>query len=197
MAQTVPEQTMAMVLHVMQEIAGVQAGPILTQAGLGRFLTTPPDRTSMRPAASQEELIQLFRNIYRMLGEDLTRLFMRNYGESTANVLLQLPDVQALLAEIRPVPREQQMRRLAETLEPWMARGWAPLTITEDKDACYMAYEVCYACYGITGAKRPLCAAGDVIFARLAREALGRRVRVVEVECAAMGAERCKYALYK
>jgi predicted hydrocarbon binding protein len=35
------------------------------------------------------------------------------------------------------------------------------------------------------------------MFAALAHALVGRRVRVVEVECAAMGAAHCKYALYK
>lgn len=197
MVQTVPEQTVALVLHVIQELAGPQADPLLTQAGLGRFLTAPPQLNSMRPVASQEELIRLFQAIYRMLGEDLTRLFMRNFGDRTVTALLPLPEIQQMCAAARNRPPEQQMRAFTDALAKWTARGWAPGVITEDAAAFYFAYEVCYACYGITGAKRPLCAAGDVIFGRLAQEALGRRVRVSEVECVAAGGAQCRYAIYK
>src|SRR5262249_34314215 len=111
--------------------------------------------------------------------------------------LLQRPEMQQALAGARDLPPERQIRWFAEAMVAWSGRAWAPLILTEDERACYLAYEICYACYGITNAKRPFCAAGDVLFSRLGRAALGHRIHVVEVECAAMGAPHCKYALYK
>ena len=71
------------------------------------------------------------------------------------------------------------------------------MRVSEDAEACYIALVYCVACQGIQGAQAPICAAGDVLFRTMAEYVTGLRVRVVEIECAALGAPHCKHALYK
>jgi V4R domain-containing protein len=197
MAETVPEQTMWVVMQTIEKTAGPQTPRLLTRSGLDRFLNTQLSPTSMKPAATQAELIKLYQEVYAMLGEDVTRLFQRNFGEIALEGILHLPEVAQLRAEGHAVPRDQQIAWFVKTWTDWMERRWVRQIVSEDNKAYYLAQEVCYSCYGITGAKRPLCPAGEVIYQRMAREFLGRRIRVTETECAAMGAPRCVYAIAK
>ena len=197
MIYTVPEQTMSRVLESIQKTAGQYATRLLIEAGLDRFLTTPPSPTGIQLVAAPEELSQLYHGVYNMLGEDFTRLFHRNYGEVTAAALLHAPAMAEMIAAGPSVPAAQQVRWFADSFAAWASRTWAQTTVSEDAVACYMELKECYSCAGISAAKRPLCASTDVIYRRLAHACLGRRIRVAETECAAMGAPHCRWALYK
>jgi bacteriochlorophyll 4-vinyl reductase len=197
LAWTIPEQTMWVTLQAITQATGPQAPALLTEAGLGRFLARPPAPESMQPVATAAELNALYQLLHHKLGDALTRLFHRNCGEIVATGLLQRPEAQRLAAAVPPGPPDVQLRWFAEAFAAWSGRNWAQLTITEDAVACYYTVAVCPACVGITGAQLPLCASATVIYQRLARAWLGRRVRVEEIACAAMGAPHCTYALYK
>jgi predicted hydrocarbon binding protein len=194
---TIPEQTMWVTMQAIHQTTGPQARALLTKAGLGRFLTTPPTPDSMQPVAAAAELGALYGLLHRQLGDALTRLFHRNCGEIIAAALLQLPEAAHLAAAAKSIAPDAQVRWLAETIAEWMGRAWAPMTITEDAVACYLTIGFCLHCAGISGATIPLCATGTVVNQRLARAWLGRRVRVDEITCTAMRAAHCTHALYK
>jgi bacteriochlorophyll 4-vinyl reductase len=194
---TIPEETMWVTMQAITQAAGPQAPALLTEAGLGRFLNQPPTPGSMQLVATVEELNLLYQVIHRKLGDALTRLFHRNCGEIVATGLLQRPEAQRLAAAVPPGPPDVQLRWFADAFAAWSSRNWAQLTVTEDAVACYYTVGVCPACTGISGAQLPLCASATVIYQRLMRTWLGRRVRVEEIACAAMGAPHCVYALYK
>jgi len=76
-------------------------------------------------------------------------------------------------------------------------RSWTPTTLTADEQAYYFTFERCPLCAGIHDAQAPLCSSAEAMYGYLAQQLIQRRVRLVEVECAATGAPHCKVALYK
>jgi bacteriochlorophyll 4-vinyl reductase len=194
---SIPEQTMWVTVQAITQTTGERAPHLLRQAGLGRFLDNPPSPASMRPVATVAELGALYLMLHTMLGDALTRLFHRNCGEIVAGALLQLPEAQQLALTPKPSGRDAQVRWFADAFGAWSSSTWARLEVSEDAVACYFTVSDCPACQGISGAQIPICASADVIYQRLAKAWLGWRVRVEEIECAAMGHPNCKYALYK
>ncbi len=193
---TVPEQTMWVALQAIQQTTGAQAPALLREAGLDRFLTTPLDPQSRRPVATGRELGALYHHIYTILGYGAYRLFERNCGTIIADTLLRLPEGQHLAAQAATIPPDRQVRWFAEAFGAWMAQALTPVRITEDAQACYLELAACPSCAAISGAPGPVCASSEVLFQRLLRTCLGRRVRVEEVTCTAQGAAHCTYALY-
>jgi hypothetical protein len=196
MAAPIPGSTMRSVLLTIQDISGSQYKTLLERANLSHYLTNmPPD--DMRPGGTSDELIRLFATTYTMMGEPLTRLFMRNFGTRAVKGMLEMEWVQQERTTLAALPPEQRLSRFVHDYAPIMSQTWAPVIVSEDATAFYMALEFCVACQGIRGTHAPICAAGDVIFRTMAEYTTGQRVRVAEVECAALGAAHCKHALYK
>ncbi len=196
MAAEIPSGTMRAVLLTVQDISGTQYKTLLERAGLTRYLTTLPPDTG-QPGGTSDELVRLFALTYTMMGEPLTRLFMRNFGTSAVKPMLASEWAQDERAALAKLPPDQRLSRFVHDWIPLLSLTWAPMLVTEDDTACYVVLVFCVACQGIKGAQAPICAAGDVLFRSMAEYVTGLRIRVAEVECAALGAPHCKHALYK
>src|SRR4051812_18666134 len=85
------------ILSSVQEVSGKQYPLLLQQAGLTRFLDHLPAADNT-PVLTSEDLAPLFGCAYAMLGEPITRLFLRNTGSTTADAYLQSPIGQQLIA---------------------------------------------------------------------------------------------------
>jgi hypothetical protein len=191
----IPGQSFLQITRTLQATCGQQYEPLLKAAGLARFLQTPP-ADDWRPAGTSAELVRLFTVVYDMLGEDLTRLFHRNCNVAIASYILEGQWAAAARAEAAQVPAEQRLAWAVQEIARYCARSWSPHLISEDAGAWYLTNDHCVVCADVRGAVGPFCGTATM-FAALAQALVGRRVRGIEVECAAMGAPHCKYALYK
>ena len=196
MAGEVTSNTMRVVIQSVQQTSGPQFGLLLRAAGLERFVATLP-AADMQFCATGEELVRLFHTVYEMLGEDCTRLFHRNCGVLFAEGTLAGRWGQDMLQRAPQIPAGARLAWFARELAEMAGRAYSPQILTEDATAWYLASEVCYTCLGIHNVSAPLCAAATMMYKGLADKLVGRRVRVAEVTCAAMGAPHCKFALYK
>ncbi len=187
---------MRVFIQALQKTSGRNFEPLLTAAGLNRYAhALPPEDWS--PAATAEELVRLNRTVYTMLGEPLTRLFHRNCGEAIIPGVLASAWGEQARAALAALPSDQKLAWLVGAAARMAERGWGHHTISEDATAWYLTAQLCPTCVGIQGVSAPICAQTPTLFAGLAKELLGRRVRVVEVECVALGHPHCKYAFYK
>jgi bacteriochlorophyll 4-vinyl reductase len=195
-SSTITANVMHVFIQALQKTSGRQFESLLTAAGLERYAHTLPP-ADWSPAATADELVRLNRTVYAMLGEQLTRLFHRNCGEAIVpGVLASAWGAQARTV-LPTLPPDQRLAWFVRAAASMAERGWGHHTLTEDAIAWYLTAAFCPTCVGITGVSAPLCAQSPALFAGLAREVLGRRVRVVEVECVALGHSACKYAFYK
>jgi hypothetical protein len=187
---------MRVYIQALHKTSGRNFEPLLIAAGLGRYThALPPDDWS--PAATADELVRLNHTVYAMLGEHLTRLFHRNCGEAIFPGVLASPWGTKARAELALLPPEGRLAWFVQAAASMAERGWGHHTVTEDATAWYLTTAVCSICVGIQGVSAPICASSPAMFGGLAREVLGRRVRVAEVECVALGHPHCKYAFYK
>jgi hypothetical protein len=193
--RTVPGNTMRMMLQAVKDVSGVQYERLMVKAGLKHYLYELP-ADSWRPGGTEEELTRLFATVYEMLGEPLTRLFLLNYGLLLAPRLLQSEVARTLVAGIGPVAGPQRLGWFVQGLALMTGRAWVRQTVSEDAEAYYLTPERCLVCTHVHNAHAPLCADAEALYSSLAKHLVGR-VRIVEVECAAMGAAHCKYAFYK
>lgn len=62
-------------------MSGPQYAKILQASGLGRYITAqPPDTDTI--AITNDEMVRFTQTVYQMLGEDVFRLFLRNFGHA-------------------------------------------------------------------------------------------------------------------
>ncbi len=196
MAGEVTANTMRVVIQAVREVSGRQFEPLLRASGMTRFLhELPPDDFS--PAADGEELVRLFQTVYAMLGESCARLFHRNCGVRFAEGTLQNQWGHDTLAHAPQIPAPERLGWFVHELADMAGRAYSRQIVAEDSTAWYMTAEVCHTCLGITGAAAPLCASAEEMYRILGDRMVGRHIRVIEVECAAMGASHCKFAFYK
>lgn len=195
-AGTITANVMRVFIQALQKTSGRNFEALLTAAGLDRYIhALPPDDWS--PAATGEELVRLNLTVYSMLGEQLTRLFHRNCGEAIIPGVLASAWGEQARTAVAGLPPDQHLAWLVGAAAKMAERGWGHHTVTEDATAWYLTAEFCPTCVRITGVSAPICAQSPTLFAGLAKEVLGRRVRVAEVECVALGHPHCKYAFYK
>jgi predicted hydrocarbon binding protein len=193
MEMTISALTVNAVLNTVREISGPQYDRLLDRAGWGRFRTGIPSGTADL-IATREELEGLFTNVYTLLGEELMRLFLRNYGGRLAAHIQSRQALQLAAVTISP---EQQVAWFVQEIAQISTRNWTPATISEDFQAYYLTFDRCPLCAGIHGARAPICATMEALYGQLAQQVLHHRLRVVEVECVATGAGHCKIAIYK
>jgi bacteriochlorophyll 4-vinyl reductase len=195
MAMDISARTVHAVLHSVQEISGIQYNGLLARAGWSRFAASIPP-VSEDLIATRAELERLFANVYPLLGEGLTRLFLRNYGRLLARQILA-EDTGPRLQAKAPTPPEQRLAWFAAAMTQMSTHSWTPATLSDDPHAYYITFERCPLCAGVPNAHAPLCATMEALYSHLAQHLIGRRLRVVEVACAATGAPHCRVALYK
>jgi hypothetical protein len=183
-------------LQAVKRASGPQYAQILEQAGMLRYLDTlpPPDES---PSVTPEEYSRLPAAVFSMLGEHLTRLFLRNLGTLGATRMQQGPLVPKWAAQAAGVPPDQRLAWFVQWAAATNERIWTHSPVTEDADAWYITMDVCANCLGIHNVSEPICANSTYLYMGLAEPIIGQKVRVTEVECAAMGAPHCKFAFYK
>jgi bacteriochlorophyll 4-vinyl reductase len=192
----VPGLVMRTVLLATQETSGPQYPHLLRAAGLSRFINAMPDG-GWDPVATKTELERLYATVYEMLGEPITRLFMRNYGQRLATQLLENRELQEIIRRAAALPPEQRLEAFLKEFAPFSARGWTAIRITQDPQTWYLELEHCPYCAGIHGATSPLCQGATVLYATLTKAATGRTMQVTETTCVAAGAPHCKFAVTK
>ncbi len=185
---------MRTVLLATHETSGPQYPHLLRAAGLSRFIDALP-AMSGEPVATKTELERLYAAVYAMLGEPITRLFMRNYGQRLAPQVLENPELQEIIRRVTALPPEQRLAAFLQDYIPW--QRWAVIRVTEDPQTWYLELEHCPYCAGIHGATAPLCQGATVLYGTLAKASVGRVVQVTEVTCAAVGDRCCKFAVTK
>jgi V4R domain-containing protein len=183
-------------LLALQKVAGRNYDPLLTRAGLTRYLTALPP-ADQSPAATEQEVAQLYTGVFQIPGEALTRLFHRNLGEAYATGILQNPAHQAMCTHIQAASREQQLALFAQETVRLIERAWPGMRLSEDNTAWYLTMDHCVICAGVQNDGAPICGQLLALVSGLAKGLLGRRLRVAEVECHALGASTCRFAIYK
>jgi hypothetical protein len=183
-------------LQAAKRASGAQYTTILAHAGMQRYAEAlpPPDDS---PAMTAEEYSRLPAAVYTMLGEPLTRLFLRNLATLGAERMMHGHQLPGWAAAAQAVPPEQRVAWFVRWVEAMNGKMWSPSTVTEDDSAWYITMEICATCLSIHGASAPLCSNSAQLYQSLSEPIIGRKVRVAEVECAAMGAPHCKFAFYK
>jgi bacteriochlorophyll 4-vinyl reductase len=193
-AGQVPGMVMRTVLLATHETSGPQYPHLLRAAGLNRFIDAMPDG-GWEPVATKTELERLYAAVYTMLGEPITRLFMRNYGQRLAPQVLENPELQEIIRRVTALPPEQRLAAFLQDYITW--QRWAVIHITQDQQAWYLELDHCPYCAGIHGATAPLCQGAAVLYATLTKAATGRTIQVTETACVAAGAPHCKFAVTK
>jgi len=188
--------TMRVVLQSLKSVSGPQYEMLLRRAGLDRFITELPAADG-KIVTTGEELVRLFTVVYTMLGEVCTRLFHRNCGVAYAEGIMQSPWGATMRAKAPTISADQKFNWMVRELISLAEHSYSPQIVTEDAGAWYLASAACYVCMGLQGVKAPICTSTETMYKELAKKMLGRTVRVVEVECAALGAPHCKFAIYK
>jgi hypothetical protein len=188
--------TMRVVLESLKSVSGPQYEMLLQRAGLDRFLKELPAADG-KTAATGEELVRLFTVVYTMLGEVCTRLFHRNCGVAFAEGIMRSGWGAKMQAKAATIPADQKLPWVVRELIALAEHSYSPQIVSEDNAAWYLASATCYVCLGLQGVKAPICTSTETMYKELAKKLLGRTVRVVEVECAALGAPHCKFAVYK
>jgi hypothetical protein len=192
----IPASIVRSILEAVQETSGAQYSGILSRAGLARFAAELP-ANDLAPVATREEIAHLYQTIYAMVGEGLTRLFLRNYGRILAGKVLLTPVGRQMLAEVAAVPDDEKRAWYVHRAAELSSRVWTRQIVSEDDVAWYWTSDPCPLCSGITGATAPLCASPEVLYSLMAQNIIGQRLRIAEVECHAQGDPHCKYAFYK
>ena len=193
---SIPGNTICSVLDAVARVSGPQYRALLTAAGWQHWLTTPPPAT-WAPVARPADLSRLFSAVYRMLGEDLTRLFFTNYGNAMAEQLLAAEAGTELRQALARAPQPASLAEFLPVFTRVQAQGWGHATLHETPQAWLMTMDYCPVCSEISGARAPLCTSGTALMGQMARQIMGRRVRVAEVACVATGDPHCVYAFYK
>ncbi|HMA34833.1 MAG TPA: 4-vinyl reductase [Chloroflexia bacterium] len=196
MAYSISGSVARVVLTALQEISGPQYTKILQESGLERYSTAlPPEGEA--PVISEGEMVRFQQTVYRMLGEDLLRLFRRNFGQASAQALAHGPWGAQIRAQIAGIPADRQMGWLVAQYVALAETMGGRYELTEDATAWYMDAITCLECLDLHGAKAPICATLTAVLKGLGDQILGRRIRVEEIACRAVGAPRCKRVIYK
>jgi predicted hydrocarbon binding protein len=192
----VPGAILRPVLQAIHDTSGPQYGNLLNAAGLNRYTTAMPD-SGWQPVATQDELERLYTTVYQMLGESLTRLFMRNYGWRLVGQLQETKEVQDMIARINALDLEHRLEAFTREFVRFSSRGWATIQVSQDDRAWYFELEHCLNCAGIHDAADPICQGAAVVYATLAKACVGRVIYVSELACAATGDPHCVFSLSK
>ncbi len=193
---SIPGNTICLMLDSAARVSGPQYQALLTAAGWQQWLTTPPPAT-WAPVARPADLSRLFNAVYRMLGEDLTRLFFTNYGNAIAEQLLASDAGAELRQALAKGPQPAGLADFLQVFTRQLAQAWGKSTLQETPEAWLLTDEHCPVCSEIRGARAPVCTSGTALMGQVARQLLGRRVRVAEVACVATGDPHCVFAFYK
>ena len=187
---------MNVVLAAAQTVAGPQYRQLVKTAGLERWADSLPPPT-MDGVATEAELSRLFATVYSMLGESGTRLMMRNWGTTLAPMIIALPLVQQVVAEMMALPAAERLPRAITRLPELSAAFWSPIELHEDANAWYYTLAACPVCAEIRGAPQPICTNLESLYPRMLQAFAGQRLTIQETACRAAGAPACTYTIYK
>jgi len=180
---------------ILRAIEALRAGPdaaatprIFAQAGLSHYLETPP--TEM---VDEREVTALHQALRDILGIKQARQIGADAGRRTGDYLLanRIPrPVQRLL---KLLPRALAARVLLKAIEKnsWTFAGGARFS-TQSGPPTRFILDGSRVCRD-TRSPLPLCDFYGATFERLFRELVDPEVRVVEVQCQAMGNPTCVF----
>ncbi|MDQ2808935.1 MAG: 4-vinyl reductase [Chloroflexota bacterium] len=183
-------------LQTVKRISGSTYLLLLQRAGLERYVSQLPPLDEA-PACSAEAYSRLPAAVLAMLGEPLTRRFLRNSGATMVARAMQNPSVVALAAHLAGLPPETRLGGFVQQLARIVDHTWATTVTAEDATAYYLITYDCPTCRQLYDLSAPICATSSASYSGLAAALVGRPVRVVEVECRATGGAVCRFAFYK
>ncbi len=183
-------------LQTVKRISGTTYPLLLQQAGLERYLTQLPPLDE-EPACSAEEYSRLPAAVLAMLGEPLTRRFLRNAGAALVERALRNPAMAAMAAHLSALPAETRLGWFVPQIARMADHTWATTVTAEDAAAYYLITYDCPTCRRLYDLSAPMCGTSSAFYSGIAAALLGRPVRVVEVECRATGSTVCRFAFYK
>ncbi|MBX5482430.1 MAG: hypothetical protein IRZ16_11435 [Myxococcaceae bacterium] len=196
LSKRVPAVVLRMILSGIEEVTGSQYARVLSQAGLMRYADEPPPE-DQSPTITEPELSALYGATYDVIGESLTRLFLTRYGQKLPEAMLAGPAGQEMLARMAGVPEAERLGTAIRLIAETGTKLWTPMRATEDDQAYYLEIENCAICARIHNARSPICANSEFFYGALARALTGFRLTALEIECAAVGAPKCKYRIRK
>src|SRR5438105_3072107 len=132
-------------LQAIKRISGTNYVRLLEQAGLQRFATDLPP-VDDGPACTADEYSRLPAAVFAMLGEPLTRLFLRNAGTTMVERTMMDPRLAALAQRIAALPPEERLGWFVTHLARIVDRTWAPTATAEDPTAYYIVTTGCPIC---------------------------------------------------
>jgi predicted hydrocarbon binding protein len=185
-----------MVLLGLREVADNDYAAILEKAGLAKYLRELP-ADDLSPTIRRGELSRLYAATFQVAGEASLRRFLLNYGQRMANGILSTPLGQEMKAGMVQVQASARLGTAIKMLADNSSRIWAFMSMSEDSAYYYLEAFHCTACAGIRGAREPICGNFEYALGKLASELSGNQVIAQEIECAASGAQRCKFRFRK
>jgi hypothetical protein len=182
----------AMALTALREVSAEQYERLLTQAKLSRFIAQPPAST-LDPAISGADWSNLMSIIYAMLGEDLFRLYGRNFGTRFVAMITQVPQLAKIADGISGFsPEKRFTASLEAALDFQKQQGWH-FPVDPHADGYLLTIpQPCLHCSAISGAKKPICTAVEVYWSGLLSYLYGSKIRVEERACGAVGTPACQ-----
>ena len=183
------------ILLSLRLVAGPAYPRLLHAAGMDAYSAALPEPTT-ELTATPADVARLFSVGYTHLPPAQAMLFFTNLGEHTARQTWADPAVQAIAEIIKTTPiSEQVVVAWRELIAIVNVQARVGREVYSDASNDYLALSDCPYCQDIHGAKQPACFATARFYEVLLKNLLGRPVIVREVECRAMGAARCIYAV--
>ncbi len=183
-------------LQTVKRISGATYPLLLEQAGLGRYIAQLPPLDDAW-ACSADEYSRLPEAVLRILGEPLTRRFLRNAGAALVERALRNPAMMTLAAHLAGLPAEARLGGFVQQLARIIDHTWATTLTAEDATAYYLITYDCPTCRRLYDLSAPICGTSSTSYSGLAAALVGRPVRVAETECRATGGAVCRFAFYK
>jgi len=185
-----------LMLETLREIRPAGVDELLSEAGLAWLKGA--DLGDASPAlVKTSQLAKVYAVVHQHLGETLTRLFLTNYGNKMAPMLLEHPTVKSLAQKSKTLPAAGRAGWAIKETCAFLNTIWANVQMREDPGAWYLEVDQCPICAGIQGASAPICASSEIIYTTLLRAIGGQWPTFKEVACRAQGSPLCSYRLAK
>ena len=184
-------------LHSLHEVSASYYDLFLQHMGWERFRDNlPPDDPTLI-VAPNSDMEQLAPTVYGVLGESLTRLFLRNWGQKGAAEWVAAPSWAAVRQQAEQLAEADRPQWAIQQLDQVIAQLGAAHSITDEDSTWQLTITNCAICHGLHNVEAPICTSSTAFTSGVLQDLLGRRVRVDETECMAMGAPHCRFVIYK
>lgn len=161
------------------------------------------DATPYRPDTLPTEMVDeaepraLIRALVDRAGPFLATSVLREAGHRTGDYLLahRIPRVAQWVMRVAPTRVALRILLTAMQRNAWTFAGSGRFVVPAGAGAPALVFESCPMCRGMHEA-RPMCDFYGGTFERLIRTLVSRHATVIEVECMAQGASRCRFEVH-